>query len=59
MKECWGEEICTMKTLLKILGIIAGMVVIGVALTYGILYYLNHIKPTAKKHQLRLRQWKC
>ncbi len=47
--ECWGEEICTMKTLLKILGIIAGMVVIGVALTYGILYYLNHSKPTAKK----------
>lgn len=38
-----------MKTLLKILGIIAGMAVIGVALTYGILYYLNNSKPTAKK----------
>jgi hypothetical protein len=38
-----------MKTLFKILGIIAGMVVIGVGLTYGILYYLNHSKPTAKK----------
>ncbi|SDY82178.1 hypothetical protein SAMN04488156_102568 [Bacillus sp. 166amftsu] len=40
---------CSMKTLLKILGIIAGMAVIGVALTYGILYYLNNSKPTAKK----------
>ncbi|MBE7104443.1 CTP synthase [Bacillus cereus] len=38
-----------MKTLFKVLGIIAGMVVIGVGLTYGILYYLNHSKPTAKK----------
>ncbi|MGG2015222.1 PRK06770 family protein [Bacillus sp. S10(2024)] len=38
-----------MKTLLKIIGIIAGMVVIGVALTYGILYYLNQSKPTTKK----------
>ncbi|MBO1581681.1 PRK06770 family protein [Bacillus sp. XF8] len=38
-----------MKILLKILGIIVGMAVIGVALTYGILYYLNSSKPTAKK----------
>ncbi|KFN02631.1 CTP synthase [Bacillus clarus] len=38
-----------MKTLFKLLGIIAGMVVIGVGITYGILYYLNHSKPTAKK----------
>ncbi|PEB55444.1 CTP synthase [Bacillus pseudomycoides] len=38
-----------MKTLLKILGVIAGMAVIGVAITYGLLYYMNHSKPTAKK----------
>ncbi|KEK23488.1 PRK06770 family protein [Bacillus gaemokensis] len=38
-----------MRTLFKILGIIAGMAVVGGALTYGILYYLNHSKSTAKK----------
>ncbi|MEH7460058.1 PRK06770 family protein [Bacillus sp. JJ1127] len=38
-----------MKTLLKILGVIAGMAVIGVAITYGLLYYMNHSKPIAKK----------
>ena len=43
------EETGEMKTLFKVLGIIAGMVVIGVGLTYGILYYLNHSKPAAKK----------
>lgn len=42
-------DMCSMKTLLKILGIIAGMAVMGVALTYGILYYLNTSKPAAKK----------
>ncbi|PHG67584.1 PRK06770 family protein [Bacillus toyonensis] len=38
-----------MKTLFKIIGIIAGMAVIGVGLTYGMLYYLNNSKPVAKK----------
>ncbi len=48
MMECWGD-ILSMKTLLKMLGIIAGMAVIGVALTYGILHYLNTSKTAAKK----------
>ncbi|WP_426940517.1 PRK06770 family protein [Bacillus mycoides] len=38
-----------MKTLFKIIGIIAGMAVIGVGVTYGMLYYLNNSKPAAKK----------
>ena len=38
-----------MKTFFKIIGIIAGMAVIGVGLTYGMLYYLNNSKPAAKK----------
>lgn len=49
MKRAMWEETGEMKTLFKVLGIIAGMVVIGVGLTYGILYYLNHSKPAAKK----------
>lgn len=44
-----GEETSEMKTFLKIIGIIAGMTVIGVGLTYGMLYYLNNSKPAAKK----------
>ncbi len=44
-----GEETSEMKTFLKIIGIIAGMAVIGVGLTYGMLYYLNNSKPAAKK----------
>lgn len=47
-REIW-EEIGKMKTLFKIIGIIAGMAVIGVGLTYGMLYYLNNSKPAAKK----------
>ncbi len=38
-----------MKTFLKIIGVIAGMAVIGVGLTYGMLHYLNNSKPAAKK----------
>lgn len=49
MKRAMWEETGEMKTLFKVLGIIAGMVVIGVGLTYGILYYLNQSKPAAKK----------
>ena len=41
-----------MKTFLKIIGVIFGMAVIGVGLTYGMLHYLNNSKPAAKKrHQ--------
>ncbi len=47
-RDIW-EETSGMKTLFKILGIIAGMAVVGVGLTYGMLYYMNHSKPTAKK----------
>lgn len=36
-----------MKTFLKIIGVIAGMAVIGVGLTYGMLHYLNNSKPAA------------
>ncbi len=49
MKRAMWEEIGEMKTLFKVLGIIAGMVVIGVGVTYGMLYYLNNSKPAAKK----------
>lgn len=49
MKRAMWEETGEMKTLFKIIGIIAGMAVIGVGLTYGILYYLNNSKPTVKK----------
>ncbi|MFB5582921.1 CTP synthase [Bacillus albus] len=38
-----------MKTLFKIIGIIAGMAIIGVGVTYSMLYYLNNSKPAAKK----------
>lgn len=49
MKRAMWEEIGEMKTLFKIIGIIAGMAVIGVGVTYGMLYYLNNSKPAAKK----------
>lgn len=49
MKRDMREETSEMKTLFKIIGIIAGMAVIGVGLTYGMLYYLNNSKPAAKK----------
>lgn len=49
MKRDIGEETDEMKTFFKIIGIIAGMAVIGVGLTYGMLYYLNNSKPAAKK----------
>ncbi len=49
MKRDMRGEISEMKTLFKIIGIIAGMAVIGVGLTYGMLYYLNNSKPAAKK----------
>ena len=39
-----------MKTFLKIIGVIAGMAVIGVGLTYGMSHYLNNSKPVAKRH---------
>ncbi|EJR49548.1 hypothetical protein IIK_02403 [Bacillus cereus VD102] len=48
-----------MKTFFKIIGIIAGMAVIGVGLTYDMLYYLNNSKPAAKKHHPLLWQQKC
>ena len=41
-----------MKTFLKIIGVIAGSMVIGVGLTYGMLHYLNNSKPAAKNHQI-------
>ena len=41
------EETRKMKTFFKIIGIIAGMAIIGVGLTYGMLYYLNNSKPAA------------
>ncbi|MES5866639.1 DUF6241 domain-containing protein [Bacillus cereus group sp. RP32] len=43
------EETSKMKTFFKIIGILAGMAVIGVGVTYGMLYYLNNSKPAAKK----------
>lgn len=49
MKRDIWEETDEMKTFFKIIGIIAGMAVIGVGLTYGMLYYLNNSKPAAKK----------
>lgn len=49
MKRDIWEETDEMKTFFKIMGIIAGMAVIGVGLTYGMLYYLNNSKPAAKK----------
>ena len=38
-----------MKTFLKIIGVIAGMAVIGVGLTYGMSHYLNNSKPVMRK----------
>ncbi|MDM5154933.1 PRK06770 family protein [Bacillus sp. DX1.1] len=38
-----------MKTLLKTLGVLAGMVALGVALTYGMLHFFDYKKSTTKK----------